>query len=73
MMDHRKTNFPMGNVFQNEFNSRAQRLNYKFNTIDPGNYSKTPVHYKTTIDLRKPPISQTLESKPFAQFNAAQA
>jgi hypothetical protein len=42
MMDHRKTNFPMGNKYSNEFSptndSRAQRsqLDNKYRTIDVG-------------------------------------
>lgn len=50
-MDHRKTNFPMGNDFQNEF-SRSSKLtaNNKFKTLDFGSSPiRTPFDQKRTL------------------------
>lgn len=44
MMDHRKTNFPMGNQFSNEFGSRTSKLQIEsmYKTIDVGGFNKGP-------------------------------
>jgi hypothetical protein len=71
-MDHRKTNFPMGNDFQNEFSRSSKLTSNKFKTLDFGSSpSRTPFDPKRTLgnypDTTYKPIGNSVVTNIFAR------